>query len=466
MLGWLAGALWAWRLWAYLGAHVDLSAMGLYLQDLQARLAAGGTLSTWDLPPCPALFPDLLWIWVARAWNSDPLAIQRLYGMIVGLLAWKYLARLLRGLWPLEKGPSRLLAASGLLAGLCLAPSPSWNAWLLPGQHGGLVLGSLAAWSWLLRQKERASGWAATLGLGLLVGALAACDPWAMLWLLPAWLLLALRLRFAAWARVGLGLLVAVAMAYAGRRWLDGHSAHLAEPVWSYVTGPGREAWAATVDRWKSMAGPAWPLLAAVGLACLLWAWPQPSRHSGLRVLGAACLVIASSSVLLALLMDLKGLGCWFWMLPSLFLLPALVAERWPALGRAAVLAPVLASLLAPSFAGSDALALRRQRQAAWLQAQPAPLGPGHGWADPGLARGLRLLSGGRLSLAPVLTDPQLRPAAWAGDRSLVVDLLAQDRPRYVIADGLDAVRLGAGLGAPYTAVQGQGLTVWYVKGR
>ena len=204
MSGWLAGIFLAWRLWVWLLPRLDVSAAGLYLQDLLGRLQAGGHLGTWDLPAAPCLFPDLGLAWFCQTQRADPLAAQRAYGLLLGLLAWASLAWLLRSLWGLSRAKSRVYAAMGMLLVLALS-GPGLDSWLFPAQHGVAWVAALGLWAWTLDQKERPDGWLGTFIWAAMAGALAASDPWFALWALPALLLLALRARPKVWPTEGTG---------------------------------------------------------------------------------------------------------------------------------------------------------------------------------------------------------------------------------------------------------------------
>ncbi|HTB35360.1 MAG TPA: hypothetical protein VK842_10880 [bacterium] len=465
MSGWLAGIFLAWRLWAWLLPRLDVSAAGLYLQDLVGRLSHGGSLGTWDLPASPGLFPDAGLVWFCQSQQVDPLAAQRLYGLLLGLLGWACLAWLLRCLWPLTKPQSRVYAATGLLLVLSLSGA-GLDTWLFPAQHGAAWLSALGLWAWTLRQKEKPDGWLGTLIWAALAAGLAASDPWFALWALPPLLLLALRCRPDQWPRLAVAVGLGLGLSYLLRTSLKQHSVSLAQPPWdSLATRPWpslAQAWA----WWSGRLAPLWPLLAASGAGLALWAWPQKDRHSGPRVLLLGWLILALGGAILALRLDLPGLG-WAYpcMLPGLFL-PLLVSERWPAWNQVALLVPLLASLLCitpgPGLSGAAA---QRQEEAGWLRsvlAQDAH----YGWAAPGPARALRLVSQGGLVLAPVLTGKDgVQPQAWCGDRSLWSEGAVLQRPQFVLADGLDESVIRRRLGAPDRVLEHGGSALWIYQG-
>jgi hypothetical protein len=456
MLGWLAGGLWAWQLWHWLGLHADLSAQGLWMQELAHRLAMGGSLSTWDLPPAFGWLPDLGLLDALRGLGSDPERVQRWFGLILGLFAWKYLARLIRRLWPMAKSVSRVLAASGLLLGLMVAPVPGLGHWPMPGQHGTALILAMAAWSWGLKQKERPSGWLATMVGAVVLGLVGAGDPWALLWILPVLGSLSLRLRPASWPRLLMGLALALGSAWWARQWLLGHAGRLVEPDWRQLTRVDAAGLLAQASLW-------WAglkvLLGAVGLGAVLWLWPRPERGSGLRVLGLGWGLAVLGSAWVGWSLRLSGAAWAYPLWPLLWLLPALVVERWPAWDKALVLAILLLALLLPQRPLSAVPASALQVQ--WLE---AGLGPQrrYGWADPALARRLRLASPHGLVVAGVLVRPEgaLSPA-WCSDRTLLDDGAALQRPQFVVVNGLDEAWLKGRLGAPAGVLEGLGLKVW-----
>jgi hypothetical protein len=454
MLGWLAGGFWAWELWHWLGAHADLSAQGLWLQDLALRLGQGGSLRSWDLPPSPALLPDLGLLSLLGGLGHDPERVQRCFGLILGLLAWKYLARLIRRLWSVDKGLSRVLGAAGLLLGLALGPLS--GAWLLPGQHGGALVLALAAWSWGLKQKERPSGWGATLWGALALGLVGAGDLWALAWTLPVLAFLALRSRSAAWPRWVAGLLLALGSAYWGHQWLVALAGRVVQPAWPLLREWDGPALLAQGALW-------WPSLRLAGLlgllALSLWVWPLEGRSAGLRVLGLGWWVLALGSAWAGLRLGLSG-GAWLYPLwPLLWLLPALLVERWPAWDKTVLLGVLLAALLALPSAPPAQPSLTEQAQ--WLEAS---LGPDrrYGWADPARARGLRLASPKGLILAGVLLGPDgVQSPAWCADRSLLLEGAVMDRPEFVVVNGLVRSAVKARLGEPSGVFNGGGLELW-----
>jgi hypothetical protein len=456
MLGWLAGGLWAWALWHWLGLHGDLSAQGLWLQELARRLAQGGGLHSWDLPPAFGLVPDLGVLDALRGLGADPERVQRWFGMILGLFAWKYLGRVIRRLWAVPKGVSRVQAAAGLLLGLFVAPLPGLGHWLVPGEHGSALVLALAAWAWGLKQKERPSGWAMTSLAALALGLAGAGDPWALLWALPVLGVLGLRLRRSAWLRLALGLLICLGSAWSGRQWLADQAGRLVEPSWAALGRFDAGLWQAQASLW--WAALKVPLgVAALGLA--LWSWPLPGRASGLRVLGLGWWLAALASLWAAFSLQLSGAAWAFMLWPLVWLLPAFVVERWPAWDRAMLLALLLLALLPQRASAVAGASLKAQAQ--WLEAS---LGPErrYGWGAPALARGLRLASGQGLVLAGVLTTPQgVASPAWCADRELLSEGAALERPQFVVVNGLDEALLKARLGAPVGVQQGQGLNVW-----
>jgi hypothetical protein len=463
--GWLAGFFLAWRLWVWLLPRLDVSAPGLYLQDLLGRLTAGGQLGTWDLPAAPCLFPDLGLAWFCRSQHADPLAAQRVYGLLLGLLAWAILAQLLRSLWGLGKPQSRIYAAMGLCLVLALS-GPGLDTWFFPAQHGFAWVAALGLWAWTLRQKDQPDGWLGTMIWAVLAAALTASDPWFALWSLPPLALLGLRCKPWTWLRLAVAAGLALGLAYGLRQSLAQHSVSLAQAPWDSLgsqpwPGPA-QAWA----WWSTRLAPLWPVLVVSGGGLVLWAWPQPGRQSGPRVLLLAWLVLALGGALLALRLDLTGMA-WAYplALPGL-LLPLLVAERWPAWSRVAVLAPLLASLLliAPSQ-GLSGSAAQRQEQVVWLR---SALGPEqrYGWATPPAARALRLASQGALVLAPVLTGRDgVLPQAWCGDRSLWSEGAALQRPQFVLLEGLDGDVVQRRLGRPSQVLEHGSTILWIYHG-
>ena len=464
MSGWLAGIFLAWRLWVWLLPRLDVSAAGLYLQDLLGRLAGGGHLNSWDLPAAPCLFPDLGLAWFCRSQRADPLAAQRLYGLLLGLLAWASLAWLLRSLWALNKAQSRVYAATGLLLVLSLSQA-GLDGWLFPAQHGTAWVSALGLWAWALQQKEKPDGWRGTLVWSAVAGLLAASDPWFGLWAVLPLVLLMLRCRPRVWLRLALALVVGLGLAYVLRQRLALQVASLASPPWDSVTA---QAWPGLAESWAWWSGrlaPSWPLWILSSLGLSLWLWPLEERHSGPRVLLLSWVLVSLASALLALRLDLPGLA-WAYplMLPAL-LLPLLVAERWPDWSRVAVLAPVLAGLLLiPADAGLSKAA-QRQGQAAWLQ-QDLPADQRYGWAAPAAARSLRLISQGHLVLAPVLTGKDgVQPQAWCGDRSVWSEGAALERPQLVLMDGLDESVVLKRLGKPKEILEHNGSRCWIYTG-
>ena len=459
MLGWLAGGVWAWALWHWLGLHADLSAQGLWMQELAQRLALGGSLHTWDLPPCFSLLPDLGLLKVLRGLGPDPERIQRWFGFLLGLLAWKYLARLLRGLGGLQKGPARVLSAAGLVLGLALAPLPGLEHWMVPGEHGSSLVLALAAWAWGLRQKDRPSGRLATLVAATLLGLVGASDPWALLWTLPVLAALAWRCRREAWPRLAAGLLLSLALAWWGRRLLVGLAGRVVEPDWGRLAAFDGVAWRAQAG----LLGLAWAPAAGFALLGLgLWLWPLASRSSAWRVLGLGWWMAALGSLWVGFSLGLSGAGWAFLMLPLLWLLPALLVERWPAWGKPILLGLGLWVLFMPSGAIPARPSLAEQCR--WMQAS---LGPQrrYGWASPALARGLRLASGGALVLEGVLPQSEGPVVlAWCADRALLSDGAAVHRPQFVVLPGLDETWLRAQLGSPRAVMQGQGLKIWLLE--
>jgi len=465
MSGWLAGIFLLWRLWVWLLPRLDVSAAGLYLQDLLGRLLAGGRLGTWDLPAAPCLFPDLGLAWFCGSQHADPLAAQRLYGLLLGLLAWASLAWLLRRLWALGKAQSRVYAAMGML--LVLASSGgALDRWLFPAQHGTAWVACLALWAWALRQKEKSDRWWGTLIGAVLAAALAASDPWFALWAVSPLGLLALRCRPGVWLRLGVASGLALGLAYVFRQALGQHSVSLAAPPWGQVAAQAWPGFSGAWAWWDARLGPLWPVLAASGFGLALWLWPHPERQSGPRVLLLGWLVLALGGALLALRLDLPGMG-WAYplMLPAL-LLPLLVAERWPDWSRVALMAPLLASLLfmAPGQ-GLSGAAARSQEQAVWLR-QSLPPDAHYGWAAPGPARALRLITQDALVLAPVLTAKEgVQPVAWCGDRSLWSEGAALERPQFVLLDGLDPGAVQEHLGKPAQVEEHGGSMLWIYHG-
>jgi hypothetical protein len=465
MSGWLAGIFLAWRLWVWLLPRLDVSAAGLYLQDLLGRLLGGGQLGTWDLPASPSLFPDLGLAWLCRNRHGDPLAAQRVYGLVLGLLAWVSLAWLLRSLWGLGKAQSRVYAAMGLLLMLSLS-GPGLDTWLFPAQHGFAWVSALGLWAWALRQKVQPDGWWGSLVWAGMAALLAAGDPWFAWWTLPPLALLALRCRPVVWLRLAVAAGLALGLAFLLRQSLAQHAVSLAQPAWDSLSGQPWPGPAAAWAWWSGRLAPLWPMLAGSGLGLVLWAWPQPERESGPRVLLLAWLILALGGALLALRLDLPGLG-WAYplMLPGL-LLPLLAAERWPAWNKAALLVPLLASLflIVPS-PGLSGAAAQRQEQGVWLR-QALPADTRYGWAAPAPARALRLISQGSLVMAPVLTGKDgVLPQAWGGDRSLWSEGAALERPQFVLLDGLDGGTVQRRLGKPSQVLEHGTSVLWIYHG-
>jgi hypothetical protein len=147
-------------------------------------------------------------------------------------------------------------------------------------------------------------------------------------------------------------------------------------------------------------------------------------------------------------------------------LLPALVAERWGDWSMAALLGPAFAGLmlLRPGLPPVEA---EEVRQAAWMDLQIGGRGLHWGWGDYWHARPLRLLSTQGVVLIPMANTPNgPMPHLWIGDRSLLGEGAAIERPEYVLVSGLDEEAVRRRLGAPDEVVQGEGLTLWFKHGK
>ena len=100
-----------------------------------------------------------------------------------------------------------------------------------------------------------------------------------------------------------------------------------------------------------------------------------------------------------------------------------------------------------------------------WLRSVLAPESR-FGWASPGEARSLRLISQGGLVLAPVLTSKDgVLPQAWCGDRSLWSEGAALERPQIVLLDGLDPALVQQRLGTPSEVFEHGTSVLWIFHG-
>ena len=466
MLGWLLGGLWAWTLWLWLGLHPVLHADALWLYDLLQGLGSGHGLGAWDLPPASSLFPDLLLLWVARLFSPDPQGAQRLYGLMLGLWLWRSLAHLLRELLDYPKAAARSLAAAGLLTALLLTPPDSGlGDWLLPGHHGAAFVAAVGLWAWALRQQRQPAGLIVTLSGAFWAGLLLACDNLFAFWAgLPLLFLLG-RLRSGARWRVLTGVLVALLTAWLGHAALHATGARSAVPKLDRMLLRGWAFWWASLGQLPLLLRGLPGLVAAATAGLGLWLWPQAPRHSGPRVLVLGWVVSVLGTLgLAALLGSLTGRYLYPLLLLPAALLPALLAERWPALNKAALLAPLLAALLWLGEARAQpAPDPEGPRQAAWLDQALGSRGLQYGWADYWHARPLRLFSRQGTVAAPMDTPSkdQVEPYFWIGDRFLFVRGDALTRPQFVVLQGLDADAVRAKRGQPKEVLQGEGLTVW-----
>lgn len=466
ILSWLLGALWLGVLWVWLGLHPSLHSDALYLYDLLQSLQAGGHLSTWDLPPAPSLWPDLGILAACKVLAHDVLTTQRAFGLCMGFWLWSALGKLLRRLFELPKAGARAWAAAGLLTALMFAPlGTGMMDWLLPGHHGAAFCAALGLWAWALKQREKPAGWVSSafegLGYGLIAASDAALWPWAFL----PYACLALRLRKPGVLRLLLLAAVAALSAWLGALWLQHAGARVATVRWSFILERSGAQWGAALAQL-----PAWLMqqreLAALGLASLiLWAWPRPERSSGPRVLLLGWALAALGSLLLATLLgSVNGryLYLLLWLPP--LLLPFLLAERWPALEGPSLLAPALAGLLWLTAPAHRALPPKPAQlvQVEALEQALKVRGLQYGWADYWNARPLRLLgSTGAVCVPMISADGALTPYAWIGDRSLLSQGAALERPQFVVLNGLDEGAVRAQLGAPKERMEFEGLTLF-----
>jgi len=150
-------------------------------------------------------------------------------------------------------------------------------------------------------------------------------------------------------------------------------------------------------------------------------------------------------------------------LLPTL-LLPALLAERWAWLDKAALLVPLLAALLwMGELRAQPAPSFEEPRQAAWLDQALSTRGLKYGWADYWHARPLRLFSRQGVVALPMATYTKelVEPFFWIGDRYLFLQGGALMRPQFVVLNGLEEAAVRAKRGKPMEVLQGEGLRVW-----
>jgi hypothetical protein len=466
ILSWLLGALWLGVLWVWLGLHPSLHSDALYLYDLLQSLQAGGHLSTWDLPPAPSLWPDLGLLGLCKAIAHDPLSTQRAYGLAMGAWLWLELSRLLRRLFDLPPAGARAWAAAGLLCALMFAPAGTGLMdWVVPGHHGAAFCIALYVWAWALKQREQPDAWMNSLVKGLGLGLLAASDaalwPWAFL----PFACLALRLRRPAMLRLA-GLAAAAALgAWLSGLWLQHSGARVASVRWAFILQRDGAAWRSVLAQLSAWLAQHWELGVLSLASLLLWAWPRAQRGSGPRVLLLGWALAALASLVLAsLLGSINGryLYLLLW-LPPLFL-PFLLAERWPALEGPSLLAPALAGLLwlmAPAHRSLPPKPAQVVQVEALEQALKVR-GLKYGWADYWMARPLRLLGQDGVLCVPMISaDGQVTPYAWIGDRSLLDQGAALERPQFVVLNGLDEGAVRARLGAPQVRMEFEGLTLF-----
>jgi hypothetical protein len=466
ILSWLLGVLWLGLLWVWLGLHPSLHSDALYLYDLLQSLQSGGHLSTWDLPPAPSLCPDLGVLGVCKLFAHDVLSTQRAYGLFMGFWLWTALTQLLRHCWDLPKPGARAWAAAGLLTALLFAPAGTGLMdWVVPGHHGAAFCASIGLWAWALKQREEAAGWLSSLlqgaGYGLIAASDAALWPWAFL----PYACLALRLRRPAMLRLACVAACAALSAWLAELWLRHLGARVAVVQWAFIVQRDGAAWRAVLSQLPAWFGQHGALDALSLVSLLFWAWPRAQRGSGPRVLLLGWLLAAGASLLLASLVgSINGryLYLLLW-LPAL-LLPFLLAERWPELEASSLLAPALAALLwlmapahrAPLPTPAPLLQVEALEQAL------KPRGLKYGWADYWMARPLRLLGHDGLLCAPMISvDGAVAPYAWIGDRGLLDQGAALERPQFVVLNGLDEGAVRARLGAPQLRMEFEGLTLF-----
>jgi hypothetical protein len=352
------------------------------------------------------------------------------------------------------------MAGAGLLLGLSLHGA-GLARWLQPGQHGAALMASMLLWTWGLRQKHKpASPWRSGL-VGVLSAAALVSDPWLLAWGLGPLALLALRLNAAGRARVWLTLAFSALLAYGFRLGLSASGAQLEGLNFQLGLQRGAAEWGA----WIGRQGPALlahaPLLAAALAGLGLWAWPREGRGSGPRVL----LLAWALAALLTLFGGALGPAfdaslAVFVLLPPVFCLPQLVAERWPAWSTTAWLSPLLGGLLILNAAKPPVPPVAAQ--AAWLDAQLQARSLRYGWASPALARPLRLFGERKRVILPMASGAgRVDPWYFSVDRSLFAQGAALERPQFVVVNGLDPALLQARLSTPREVLQGQGLTVW-----